>query len=51
MKKVVGLLFVPVIDLMDVSKDDLIFSSHVIWNAFLFHPAHVALKAGKLANL
>lgn len=37
-------LFVPVIDLMDVSKNNLVFSFHVIWNSFLFHSAHVALK-------
>lgn len=38
------LLLVPVVNLMDVSKDDLVFSSHVIRNSLLFHPAHVALK-------
>lgn len=38
------LLLVPVVNLMDVSEDDLVFSSHVIRNSFLFHPAHVALR-------
>lgn len=42
--KSVSLLFVPVVDLMDVSKDDLVFSFHVVWNSFLFHSAHVALR-------
>lgn len=44
LKDSASVLFVPVIDLMDVSKDNLVFSFHVIWNSFLFHPAHVALK-------
>lgn len=38
------LLFVPVINLMDVSKDYLVFSSHVIRNTLLFHSTHVALR-------
>lgn len=38
------LLFVPVIDLMNVSEYNLVFALHVIWNTFLLHPAHVALQ-------
>lgn len=44
LKDSASVLFVPVIDLMDVSKNNLVFSFHVIWNSFLFHSAHVALK-------
>lgn len=39
----ISILFVPVVDLMDVSEDDLVFSPHVIRNTLFFHPAHVAL--------
>lgn len=42
----INILFVPVVDLMDVPKDDLIFSPHVVGNALFFHPAHVALTGG-----
>lgn len=41
----------PVVNLMDVSKDDLVFSSHVIRNSLLFHPAHVALRNGHETHL
>lgn len=36
---------------MDVSEDDLVFSSHVIRDSLLFHPAHVALRKGKSDSL
>lgn len=38
------LLFVPVVDLMNISEHNLVFAPHVIWNPLLFHPAHVALQ-------
>lgn len=42
-----NILFVPVIDLMDVPKDDFIFSPHVVRNALFFHSTYVALTGGK----
>lgn len=38
------LLFVPVVDLMNVSEHDLVFALHVIWNPLLVYLAHVALQ-------
>lgn len=37
-------LSVPVVDLVDVSKDDLVFPLHIIRYPFLLHPRHIALK-------
>ena len=37
------ILFVPVIDLVDVAKHDLVFPFHIIRDTLLFYPAHVAL--------
>lgn len=45
-RKNASILFVPVVNLMDVSEDDLVFSPHVIRDSFLLHPAHVALRVG-----
>lgn len=42
------LLFVPVVDLVNVSKHNLVFASHVIRNPLLLHPAHVALWMQKV---
>lgn len=39
------ILFVPVVDLMDVAKHNFVFALHVIWDTFLLHSAHVALMA------
>lgn len=38
------LLFMPIVDLMNVSEHDLVFALHVIRNPLLLHPAHVALQ-------
>lgn len=38
------LLFVPVVDLMNISEHNLVFALHVIRNPLLLHPAHVALQ-------
>lgn len=37
-------LLVPVVDLVNVAKHDLVLSLHVIRDAFLLHPSHVALE-------
>lgn len=37
-------LSVPVVDLVDVPKDDLVFSFHVVRDALLLDPLHVALR-------
>lgn len=38
------ILFVPVVDLMDVAKHYFVLPFHVIRDALLLHPAHVALQ-------
>lgn len=38
------LLFVPLIDLMDITKHNFVFPLHIIRDTLLLHPAHVALK-------
>lgn len=43
MKSACLVLLVPVVDLVDVAKHDFVFSLHVIRDALLLHPAHVAL--------
>lgn len=37
------ILFVPVVDLMDVAKHNFVFSLHIIRDTLLLHSAHVAL--------
>lgn len=37
-------LAVPVVDLLDVPEDDLVFSSHVLWNPSDLQPGHEALR-------
>lgn len=37
-------LSVPVVDLVDVAKDNLVFSFHVVRDALLLDPLHVALR-------
>lgn len=37
-------LAVPVVDLLDVAEDDLVFSSHVLWNPSDLQPGHEALR-------
>lgn len=34
----------PVVDLVDVSKDNPVLSSHVLWDALVGHHGHVALN-------
>ena len=36
-------LFVPVVDLVDVSKHHPVFSPHIFWNSLTSHCGHVAL--------
>lgn len=36
-------LFVPVVDLVDVSKHHPVFSPHIFWNSLTGHCGHVAL--------
>lgn len=40
-------LSVPVVDLVDVPKHNLVFSFHVVWDALLLDPLHVALPHGQ----
>ena len=37
-------LAVPVVDLLDVSEHNLVFSSHVLWNPSDLQPGHEALR-------
>lgn len=37
-------LSVPVVDLVDVPKDNLVFSFHVVRDALLLDPLHVTLR-------
>lgn len=39
-----NILAMPVVDLLDVTKDDLIFPSHVLWNSSDLQPRHEALR-------
>ncbi len=41
------LLSVPVVDLVDVPKDDFVFSFHVIRDALVLDPLHEALQGHK----
>lgn len=43
-------LFVPVVDLVDVSKHNPVLPSHVLWNALTGHRGHVALYEQKDAS-
>lgn len=44
-------LAMPVVDLLDVAKDDLVFASHVLWNPSDFQPGHEALRNTHGPNL
>lgn len=45
--RIVNPLSVPVVDLVDVPKDDLVLSLHVVRNAFFLDPLHEALQDHK----
>lgn len=42
-----NLLFVPVIYLVDVPKNNLVFALHVLWDALLFNPLHDDLQGDR----
>lgn len=42
--KELDLLFMPVIDLVNIPENNLVFSLHVLWYTSGAHGAHVALK-------
>lgn len=37
-------LAVPVVDLLDIAEDNLVFSSHLLWNPSDLQPGHEALR-------
>lgn len=45
------LLSVPVVDLVDVPEDDLVFSFHVVRDALLLDPPHEALQVKDAVSL
>lgn len=44
MRGTLRLLFVPIIDLVDVAKHGLVLPFHVVRHSFFPHPGHVALE-------
>lgn len=51
MKMRCGLLFMPVVDLMNVSEYDLILPRHVLRNTFFPNPFHKALRIRRKTDI
>lgn len=49
--KELDLLFMPVINLVNISKNDLVFSLHVLWYTSGAHGTHVALQERTKAHV